>query len=164
MTDLRHLDIEPGPLHDLVPQVQDLRQDEHDQEHGDQRPPAQALADAHDGGLRGDPADQEPGGRQNAPGGEHRGKGQVQRLDDGLPPGHLLFQLAVPGGDDDGVIDVGAHLDGGDDQIAQEEDGFPGHAGEGEIDPDAALDHQDQQDGQTNGLEGEQQDEDDEHH
>ena len=42
--------------------------------------------------------------------------------------------------------------------------GCPGHAGEGEIDPDAALDHQDQQDGQTNGLEGEQQDEDDEHH
>ena len=51
---LRHLEIEPGPLHDPVAQEQDLGQDEHDQEHGDQRPPTQALADAHNGTFRGE--------------------------------------------------------------------------------------------------------------
>ena len=78
--------------------------------------------------------------------------------------GHLRLQLVVPGGDHDGVVDIGAHLDGGDDQIAQEENGLLGHAGEGKIDPDAALDHQNQQDRQSHRLEGEQQHDDDEHH
>ena len=88
---LRHLEIEPGPLHDPVAQEQDLGQDEHDQKHGDQRPPAQAHSDAHYGGLRGDPANQKARGGQDAPRGEHRGEGEVQRLDDGLAFRHGDF-------------------------------------------------------------------------
>ena len=71
--------------------------------------------------------------------------------------GHFVFQLHIPAGDDDGVVDVGAHLNGADHQIAHEEQRRAGKGGYGEVDPDAALDDQDQQDGHSDGLEGEQQ-------
>ena len=74
---LRHLEIEPGPLHDPVAQEQDLGQDEHNQKHGDQRPSAQAFSYAHDGGFCGDPSDEEPGRRQDGSRGKHSGKGQT---------------------------------------------------------------------------------------
>ena len=147
-TNVRVSDIEPGLFHNQIAQQQNLGQHKHNKDDGNQGSPAQVLADAHDGGLRGDPADQEPGGGQDAPRGEHRGEGQIQRLDDRLPPGHSPLQFVVPGGNNDGVVDVGAHLNGGHHQIAHKENGLPGDAGEGEIDPDAALDHQDQQEGQ----------------
>ena len=57
-------------------------------------------------------------GGHDGPGGEYRGERQVQRFDHGLSPRHLIFQLLVAAGDYDGIINVGAHLDGADDQIA----------------------------------------------
>mgnify|MGYP006956379777 CR=1 FL=1 len=63
----------------------------------------------------------------------------------------------VSGGDHDGVIDVCTHLDGADHQIAQVEQRRIGKGGEAEVDPDGALDDQDQQNGHVGGLEGEQQ-------
>ena len=63
-------------------------------------------------------------------------------------------------GDDDGIVDISTHLQCLDDQITQEIKGLTGDGGEGEIDPDTALDHDDQQNGKTHRLEGEQQDND----
>ena len=68
-----------------------------------------------------------------------------------------MLQFHITVGDDDGVIDIGAHLDGADHQIAEEEQGLILQIGEREVDPHAALDDQNQQDGQSGGLEGEHQ-------
>ena len=70
---------------------------------------------------------------------------------------HLILQLVETGGDDDGVVDVRAHLDGADDEVAHEVEVGPHEIREREVDPDSALDDHDEQDGHTDGLEGEQQ-------
>ena len=156
--------LEAGLFHDPVAQHQDLRQDEHDQEHGDQRAPAEALANAYDGRLRGDLPDEEARSGQDGAGGQYRGEGQVQRLDQGLSGAHPGLEVGIPGGNDDGVVDIRAHLDGGNDQIAHEEDVGVQHRGEGEVDPDTALNDQDQQNGQAHGHKGEHQHQNHEYH
>ena len=65
-------------------------------------------------------------------------------------------------GNDDGVVNVGAHLDGADDEVAKEIQRRVREGGEGEVHPDGALNHDDEQHRQTRRLEGEQQNEDDE--
>ena len=60
---------------------------------------------------------------------------------------HLIPQLVVAGCNDDGVIDVCTHLDGADDQVAHEVQRRVDKSGDGEVDPDRALDDEDQQDG-----------------
>ena len=65
-------------------------------------------------------------------------------------------------GNDDGIVNVGAHLDGTDNQVAKEVQRGVLNGGEGEIQPDGALNHNDEQHRQTRRLEGEQQNEDDE--
>ena len=58
----RRLQLKAGLFHNDIAHQQDLGQDEHDQEHGDQGAPADALTDAHNGGLGGYLADEESGG------------------------------------------------------------------------------------------------------
>ena len=70
---------------------------------------------------------------------------------------HLIFQFHIPAADYDGVVDIGAHLDRADHQIAQEKEGRPGKGGNGEVNPDTALNYDNQQYGHPHRLEGEQQ-------
>ena len=151
------LHLEAGLFYNLVAQHQNLGQHKHNQEHGDQGAPAEALSNAHDRGLGGDLPDEETRRRQNRAGGEHRREGQVQGLDQGLLGGHSGFQVRVPRGDHDGIVDVRAHLDGGHDQIAHKENIGVAQGREGEVDPDTALNHQDQQNRQPHRRKGKHQ-------
>ena len=64
--------------------------------------------------------------------------------------------------DNDGVVDVCTHLNGVDDQVAEEVQRGVLQVRHREVDPDTALNDDDQQHGQTRGLECEQQDQDNE--
>ena len=134
-------------IHQLAAHQQDLRQDEQHQEDGDDGTAAQALADAHDAGIGRHLTDQGTGHRHDGAGGEDGGERKVQRLDHGRLMVHLIPQLVVAGCNDDGVIDVCTHLDGADDQVAHEVQRRVDKSGDGEVDPDRALDDEDQQDG-----------------
>ena len=70
---------------------------------------------------------------------------------------HLVFQLHVAASDHDGIVDVSPHLDRTDYQIAEEKQRGPGEGRNGEIDPDTALDDQDQQYRHPRRSKGEQQ-------
>ena len=157
-------DLEAGLFHDLIAQHQNLRQHEHDKEHGDDRAPAEALADADNGGLRGDLPDEEARGRQDGAGGQHCGEREVQRLDESFTGRHLALEVGVPCGNNDSIVDIGAHLNRGNNEVAHEEDVGVHHRGEGEVDPDTALNYQNQQNGQAHGHKGEHQHQNDEHH
>ena len=63
-------------------------------------------------------------------------------------------------GDHNGVVDVGAHLDGVHDQIAQEVQRAARDGRHRKVDPDASLDHHDQQHRQARRHKGEQQHQD----
>ena len=117
----------------------------------------------HNVGLSGDTADQEGRRRQNAARSQDGGESEVQRLDDGRFGRHLCFAVAVAGGNHNGIVDIRTHLDGGDDEVAHEKDIIPGEGRHRKVEPDAALDDQDQQQGQPCRLEGEQQHNDNEH-
>ena len=77
---------------------------------------------------------------------------------------HLALQLLIARGDDDGIVDVRAHLDGADDQIAEEEQVFARDRRDGEVDPDTALNDEDQQQRHARGFEREQQDDEHDEH
>ena len=102
---------------DAAADEQDLRQDEHDEEHRDDCAAPEALADAGDDRLGRHAADQKAADGEDGAGGQDRREGKVQRLDDGVAVVHLALQLLIARGDDDGIVDVRAHLDGADDQI-----------------------------------------------
>ena len=70
----------------------------------------------------------------------------------------LRLQLLIAAGDDDGIVDVRAHLDGADDQVTEEEQVFSRDGREREVDPDTALNDQDQQQRHSRRVEREQQD------
>ena len=70
---------------------------------------------------------------------------------------HDFLQVGVVAGDNDGVVDVRAHLDGVDDEVAQEVQLRVLQVRERKVDPDTALNDDDEQHGQTRRLEGEQQ-------
>ena len=72
-------------------------------------------------------------------------------------------RFEIPVGDHNGIVDVGAHLDGADDEIGQEKQILVLQIRRGEVDQDTALDHDDQQQRQTHGMEGEDQNQRDEH-
>ena len=148
---------EGGLIHDLAADEQDLRQYEHNQNHGDDGAPTKALADADDGRMRGHHANQDARAGQNGAGGQDRGEGDVHGFDDGFFVRHLGFQLLIAAGNHDGVVDIRAHLNRADHQIAQEEQGRLCQSGISKVNPDGTLDHENQQDGHTRGLEGEQQ-------
>ena len=105
-------DGERGLVDDAAADEQDLRQGEHDHDDGDDRAAAKALADARDDGLRCHAADQKAADREDRAGGDDRREGEVQRLDDGVAVVHFGFELLIAAGDDDGVVNVRAHLDG----------------------------------------------------
>ena len=150
-------DGEGGGLDDALAQQQDLRQCEHDKENGDHGAAAKALADADDGALGADLPQDEAGGREDGAGGQNGGESEVHRVDDGLPALQCLPRFHIAAGDHDGVVDVGAHLDRGDDEVGDEKQVHMGEHRHGEVDPDGALDHQDEQQRHRHGLEGEQQ-------
>ena len=114
---------EGGLVHDLAADEQNLRQYEHNQNHGDDGAPAKALTDAHNGGMGGHHANQDARAGQDGAGSQNRGEGDVHCLDDGLFVRHLGFQLLITAGNHDGVVDIRAHLNGADHQVAQEEQG-----------------------------------------
>ena len=146
-----------GALDQGVAQQQELGQDGHDQQDGGEGATAKGQPHRADGGVGGDIADEEAGHRHNAAGGEHSGEALVQSLDHGLPAVHPGLEIQIAVGDDDGVVDGSAHLNGGDHQIAEEEHIGPCDSGEGEIDPDRPLDGQHQQNGESGGLKGKEQ-------
>ena len=105
-------DGERGLVDDATADEQNLRQGEHDHDDGDDRAAAKALTDARDDGLRCHAADQKAANREDRAGGDDRRESKVERLDDCLPAGHARLQLLIAAGDDDGVVDIRAHLDG----------------------------------------------------
>ena len=134
-----------GALDDGIAQHQNLGQHRQNQHNGDDGAPAQAVADGGDDGVGGHHGNQAAGSSQNGAGGEDGGEGGVQRLNNGLPGRILLFQLRIVAGDNNGVVDVSAHLNGVDNQIAQEVQRRILNGRHGEVQPDTALDDQDQQ-------------------
>jgi len=148
---------EGGPVHHAAADEQNLRQHEHDQDNGNDRATSQALADARNDRFGGHAADQETADGHDGAGGDDGRECKVHGLGNGAAVVHLGLQLLIAAGNDDGVVDVCAHLNGADDQVSQIEQVFARNGREGEVDPDSALDDQDQQDGHTGGLEGEQQ-------
>ena len=154
---LGNLDPEAGPLDDGVPQNQSGRQHKQHQNQGNQGASTQAATHNADNRIGGNTANQERGGDHNATGGQNRGERLIDGLDNGLFMGHMVFQLLVVIGDDDGIVDIGAHLDGLHHQIAQEEQRRIQHRRHRKIEPDTALDGHNQQQRQTHRLEGQQQ-------
>ena len=148
---------EGGFVHDLAADQQDLRQHKHDQPDGENRAPAKALTDAHNGCLRGHHANQGACTGKDAAGGQNGGESKVHGFHNGIPMGHLGFQLLIPAGNHDGIVDIRAHLNGTNHQIAHEEQGRAGKGRNGEVNPDGALNHQNQQQRHTGRLEGEKQ-------
>ena len=146
-----------GALHNGVTDEQNLGQHRQHQQNGDDGAAAQAVADGGNDRVGGHAADQHTGYRQNGARRKDGGECFVEGRHNGLARRHLLFQVAVVAGNDDGVVDVGAHLDGVDDEVAQEIQRLILQCGHREVDPDAALNDDDEQDGQTHRLEGEEQ-------
>ena len=142
----------------MFSQQQYLGQGKEDQHQGYAGAGAYIVAHAGNDALRHAEAHKEPRADHHKSRGDHRGEGQVQRFDDRGFLIHGLPQLPIAGGDHYGIVDIGAHLDRAHDQVAQEKDIVPFHGGDGEVDPDAALDHQDQQQRHPKGFEGEKQD------
>ena len=121
------------------------------------------MADAGDDGLGDELTDQQARHDHDRAGGDDRREDEVQRLGHGLLRAQAVgSQFVEAAGDDDGVIDVRAHLDGHDDQIAVEEDIAAHEPRDGEVDADAALDDQNEQDRHAERAEREEQDEHDE--
>ena len=151
-----------GALDEGVAQQEYLGQHGHHQQDGGDGAPAQGLAHGADGGVGGDAADEEAGHSHDGARGEHGGEALAQGGHGGGLPVHGALELQVAVGDDDGVVDGGAHLDGAHHQIAQEEEVGAGEHGDGEVDPDGALDGEHQEHGEAGGLEGEEEDDHDE--
>ena len=158
------VDAEGSLLNDNIAHQQDLGQHTHDQENGDEGAHAQVNADGGNGFVGCEKTDDNARRGQHGAGGDDGGKGQVQRFDHSLAQRHLLLQFHVAAGDDDGIVDIGTHLNGADDQIGQEKQVVPPQVGNGKVAEDTALDDQDQQQGQAHRAEGEKQHGDDEQH
>ena len=124
--------------------------------------PGPGLTHRADGGVGGDAADEEACHRHDGARGEDGGEALAQSLYRRLLALHLQLQLQIAVGDDDGVVDGGAHLNGADHQIAQEEEVGVSEYRHREVDPDGALNGEHQQNGQARRLEGKQQDHHDE--
>ena len=71
--------------------------------------------------------------------------------------GHRGLQLLVVAGNDDGVVDIRAHLNGLHDEVAKEIQRLIGQSGEGEVNPDTSQNTGDEQNRQSRRLESEQQ-------
>ena len=63
--------------------------------------------------------------------------------------GHRGLQLLIVAGNDDGVVDVRAHLNGLHDEVAKEIQWLIGQSGEGEVDPDTSQNTGDEQNRQS---------------
>ena len=144
-------------LHEAVPQQEKLRQDEVYEHDGDYRADADILPDARDDDLRHAIADDESGDDHHRAGGDDRRERKVQRVDYRIALGHLPAQLVIARGDDDGVVDVRAHLYRADDEVAHEEHVVAAQDGDREVYPDAALNDQDQQQRHSERTEGKEQ-------
>ena len=73
-------------------------------------------------GSEGKPADQNPRRHQNRAGGDDGRKRLIERFYNGLLWTQGLLELGITVGDDDGIVDVGAHLDSADNQVAEEKE------------------------------------------
>ena len=151
------LHLKAGALDDGVAQHQDLRQNKQYQDDGNDGAAAQALADSGDNGVGGQHADQHTRGCQDGAGGEDGREGFVQSRYNGLFVVHDFLQVGVVAGDNDGVVNVRAHLDRVDDEVTQEVQLRVLQIRERKVDPDTALNDDDEQHRQTGRLEGEQQ-------
>ena len=102
------------------------------------------MTDADDGGLRGHLPDQDTGDRKNRAGGDNGWKRKVQRFNHGITVGHRVLDLLIAAGNDDGIVDICAHLNGADHKVAHEEQRRICERRNGEVDPDTALNDQNQ--------------------
>ena len=137
--------IERSLINDLLTQKQNLRQNEHDDEDRDNRAAAKAVADTGDSGVGGHLSNEDTGDGHHEARGDDRREGHVHRFDDRVLFGHFVLELHEAAGRNDCIVDIRAHLDGRDDQIAQEEQGAIGDGRDAVVDPDAALNDHDQQ-------------------
>ena len=152
--------LDAGALDDSVAQHQKGGQYKQHQENGNDG--ATAQASTHNGyhGLGGQIADEQTGGSHHSAGSEYCGESGVQSVDNSLLRGHFLFQFLIMAGDDNGVVDIRAHHNGVYNEVAQEVQRLARKGGDGEIDPDTALNDNDQQHRQTHRPEGKQQHDD----
>ena len=155
--------VQRGGGHEGISQQEHLRQGKEDQHEGDAGAGTHIVTHAGDDALGHLEADQKACADHHEARGDDGGEGQIQCLDNGVPLVHRLPEFPVAGRDHDGIVDIRAHLDGADDQIAEEEYIIALQSGDGKVHPDAALDHQDQQQGHAEGLEGEEQDQHHQH-
>ena len=143
------LHLEGGAVDDGVAEHERGRQNTQNDDNGDDRTAAQTGAKNGDNGVGGNVADQQSGGRQDGAGGEDGGEGGVQRFHDGFLMGHRGLQLLVVAGNDDGVVNVRAHLNGLHDEVAKEIQRLIGQSGEGEVNPDTSQNTGDEQNRQS---------------
>ena len=109
-----------------------------------------------DDGLGGQVAYKKACGREHDAGGEHRGKGCIYGVYNGLLVRHAGLVFLIVGGGNYGVVYIGAHLQGLNDHIAQKVQRYLSEGGYGEIYPYTALNYQNEQHRQTHRAESKQ--------
>ena len=152
------LEREGGLFDDDVAEQQDLRKHEHYQEDGDEGTASEADTNGGDRHIRGKESDEQTRDSEYRTGGDDRRECLVQRFYHSVLGGHALLEVGVAAGNNDRVVDVGTHLNGAYDKVAQEEDVSVHQHRHGEVYPYCALDYREQQNGKSRGLEREHQD------
>ena len=147
------LQLETGALDDGIAQHQEGGQYKQNKDNGNDRATTQAGAHGGNNGLGRQIADQQACGCHDGAGGEYGGERRIQRMDNGFFMGHMCFQFLIVAGDDDGIVNIGTHHNGIDDQITKEVQWLSRKGREREVDPDTALDHDDQQHWKSRRLE-----------
>ena len=150
-----------GPAHEGIAQQQKLRQHEQHEKHSDKRPDAHEPAHAGHCAGRDARADEQAGGDEHRAGGDDGREGEVQRRDHGLARALIGARLGIVRGDDDRIVHVAAHLNGAGHEIDHEEHILAREHRDAEVDPDAALNDEREQNGHTERAEREQQHEHD---
>ena len=112
------VDVKGRELDELVAKDEQLRQDEHDEDDGDAGTSGQTFADARDTRVRGHACDEHTRENHHRTRGDNRREGKIERLDNRFFPADRLAQLRIARRDDDGVVDVGTHLNGRHDEVA----------------------------------------------
>ena len=149
------------PAHEGIAQQQKLRQHEQHEKHRDERPDAHEPAHAGHRAGRDARADEQAGGDEHRAGCDDGREGEVQRRDHGLARALIGARLGIVRGDDDRIVHVAAHLNGAGHEIDHEEHILAREHRDAEVDPDAALNDEREQNGHTERAEREQQHEHD---
>ena len=141
----RHGNGEGCLFNNLFPEQKYLWQDKHNDEYGNKRTAPKTLSDTRDCRFGSHLSDQNAGNCQHGARCNDRRKSKIHRFDDRIFFVHLLLQLHEPPGNNDCIINIGAHLNRTDDQIAHKEKIGLHQSREREIYPDTSLNDDNQQ-------------------